>query len=167
MNVSRLIARALLAVVIVAAPVAAQKHPDFTGTWVEDVAQRKVVPADPPVVKSPVQMEDPPQVITQSAQTITIAQTFMGDTTRITYDLDGRENKTRQGAQVRTTRTRWDGNRLITEGTNFQTTSAGEESWQRREVRWLTPKGEMALEVTQIDEDGKSRAVLQVFRKRN
>lgn len=164
MTRSMLAVRVLLALAV-AAPVAAQKRPDFSGTWVEDVSQRKISPAErsPATSKGAMAMEDPPQVITQTVDSITVAQTFMGQTSRITHTLNGRENKNRQGAQVHTTRTRWEGNKLVTEGTNHQVTSAGEESWKRREVRSLTPRGEMVVETTQVDEDGKSRAVTQVF----
>ena len=158
------LAVALLLFTFAALP-AAQKRPDFTGTWVEDASRRMIVPVEKTTSKGALEMEEPPQVITQTAERITIAVTFMGNTTRIVHDFDGRENKNRQGAQIHTTRTRWDGDKLVTEGTNFQTTSAGEESWKRREVRWMTAKGEMGLEVTQIDEDGKSRTVTQVFRR--
>ena len=53
----------------------------------------------------------------------------------------------------------------MTEGSIYQVTSQGEESWRLKEVRWLTAKGELAIEVTQVDEDGKAGTVLRVFRK--
>ena len=164
----RLAVTSLLALLVLTDFVAAQKRPDFTGTWVEDAAQRKVSPPDPAVanVKGALAMQDPPEVITQTAERITVAQTFMGQTNRITYELDGRENKNRRGAQILTTRTRWDGNRLVTEGTIHQVTSAGEESWKLREVRSMSAKGEMVLDVTHVDEDRKSRTVTQVLKKR-
>ena len=164
----RIAALALLALAVVPAPAAAQKRPDFSGTWVEDESQRKS-PYDKPSTTSGVRAiggPPPPLTITQSAQRLTIERTRGEQTTRFVHDFDGRENKNHTGAQIHTTRTRWDGDRLVTEGSIFQVTSQGEESWKLKEVRWLTGKGELVIEVTQVDEDGKAGTVLRVFKKR-
>ena len=148
---------------------AVQKHPDLSGTWVEDESQRKSPydkpSANPGGVKA---MTGPPAplTITQTAERLTIERTRGEQATRFVHDFDGRENKNVTGAQLHTTRSRWEGARLITEGTIFQVTSQGEDSWKLKEVRWLTPKGELAVEVTQVDEDGKSGTVLRVFKRR-
>lgn len=148
---------------------ATQKHPDFSGTWVEDESQRKS-PYDKPsgttgggkVIAGP----PLPVTITQTAERLTIDRTWREQTTRFVHDFDGRENKNATGAQIHTTRSRWEGARLITEGTIFQVTSQGEDSWKLKEARWLTPRGELAVEVTQVDEDGKAGTVLRIFKKR-
>lgn len=145
----------------------AQKHPDFSGTWVEDESQRKS-PYDKPsggnggakvLAGTP-----PPLTISQTPERLTIERTRGEQTTRFVHDFDGRENKNVTGAQIHTTRSRWEGTRLITEGTIFQVTSQGEDSWKVREARWLTPRGELAVEVTQVDEDGKSGTVLRIYK---
>ena len=164
----RIVALGLLTLAVVPTPAAAQKHPNFSGTWVEDESQRKS-PFDKPSANSGVKAiagPPPPLTVTQTAERLTIERTRGEQTTRFVHDFDGRENKNYTGAQVHTTRTRWEGNKLVTEGSIYQVTSQGEDSWKLKEVRWLTAKGELALEVTQVDEDGKSATVLRVFRKR-
>ena len=148
---------------------ATQKHPDFSGTWVEDESQRKS-PYDKPSGTSggvkAIAGPPPPLTIIQTGERLTVERIRGEQSTRFVHDFDGRENKNATGAQIHTTRSRWEGARLITEGTIFQVTSQGEDSWKLKEVRWLTPKGELAVEVTQVDEDGKSGTVLRVFKKR-
>ena len=147
---------------------AAQKRPDFSGTWVEDESQRKS-PYDKPSADSgakAVGLPPVPLTYTQTAERLTIERTRADMTTRFVHDFDGRENRNTTGAQIHTTRTRWDGNKLVTEGTVFQVTTAGEESWTIKEVRWLTPKGELAVELTQDVENGKPSTVLRIYKKR-
>jgi hypothetical protein len=162
---------ALLTLAVVgasASPVVAQKRPDFTGTWEEDASQRKspydnAAPSGGPgAIARPME----PLKLTQTAERLTVERTFRDLVTRMVYHFDGREDVNRTGAQIHTTRSRWEGGKLITEGTIFQVTSDGETSWTLREVWWLTPKGEMALEVTRVDEDGRAGTVLRVFRKK-
>jgi hypothetical protein len=157
---------ALFALAFSVAPAAAQKRPDFTGTWIEDPAQRKM-PAEERQSPGGAALAGgmPPLKITQTADRLTIEERFMSQVTQFVYDFDGRENKNRTGAQIHTTRSRWDGAKFVIEGTIFQVTSQGEDSWKLREVRWMTPKGEMAVERTQVDEDGKARTVTLVFKK--
>ena len=165
---TKTVALALLAFMFLAGPVAAQKHPDFSGTWVEDESQRKS-PYENVAGSSGVKAisgPPPPLTITQTPERLTIERTRFDQTTRFVHDFDGRENKNHTGAQIHTTRTRWEGTRLVTEGSIYQVTSQGEDSWKVREVRWLTPKGEMAVEVTQVDEDNQTGTVLRVFKKR-
>jgi hypothetical protein len=157
---------AVVALTLSAVPGATQKRPDFTGTWVEDPKQRQL-PAEERASSggAPLSGEMPPLKIIQTADRLTIEERFRDQVTRFVYDFDGRENKNRTGAQIHTTRSRWDGSRFIVAGSIFQVTSQGEDSWKLREVRWLTPKGEMVVDRTQVDEDGKPRTVTLVFRK--
>ncbi len=162
----RVLLLALLALAFSASPALAQQRPDFTGTWTEDPSQRKLpVEERAPSGGGAIAGEMPPLKITQTADRLTIEERFMSQVTQFVYDFDGRENKNRTGAQIHTTRSRWDGAKFVIEGTIFQVTSQGEESWKLRDVRWMTPKGEMAVERTQVDEDGKKRRVSLVFRK--
>lgn len=145
----------------------AQAKPDLSGTWVEDVSQRKspYTAATPGGGAMAVPAQDVPIVITQTAESIAIERNFR-EHVRHVHHFDGREDKNRNGAQVHTTRTRWDGGKLVTEGTTFQSTSAGETYWKLKEVRWLTQKGELALETTRIDENGDASTVLRVYRRK-
>ena len=145
----------------------AQKHPDFSGTWVEDESQRKS-PYDKPSENSGVKaVAGPPAplTITQTPERLTIERTPGPQTTRFGHDFDGRENKNYTGALTYTTRSRWDGARLVTEGSVFEVTTAGERSWKVKEVRWLTAKGELASEVTNVDEDDKASVVLRIYKR--
>ena len=153
-------------VVLIAGVSSAQGRPDFSGTWLEDESRRK----SPYTAASgggarAISAKDVPTVITQSADSITIERNFM-EHVRHVHHFDEREDKNRNGAQVHTTRTRWEGARLVTEGITFQSTSQGETYWKVREVRALTPKGELAVETTRIDENGEARTVYQVYRRR-
>ena len=167
MRSSTALVTAFLLFTCAAGPAAAQKRPDFSGTWVEDESQRKS-PYDkaPAAGMKTVSGPPPDSVITQTPEQITVQRTFMSQTIRMTYDLSGKENVNRTGAQTHTTRTRWDGNRIVTEGSIYQITNQGETTWKLKEVRWMNPRGEMVLETTQVDEDGKSGTVVRVFRRK-
>ena len=148
------------------ASLAAQQRPDFSGRWVEDESQRK----SPYAAASSggaraLSSSGVETVITQTPDQLIIERDFI-ERVRHVHHLDGREDRNRNGAQVHTTRTRWEGGRLVTEGATVQVTSHGETSWQVKEVRWLTPKGELALETTRIDEAGDTRTVYQVFQRK-
>ena len=143
-----------------------QKRPDFSGTWIEDEAQRKSPYAAPAAGGAKAVAGPPPDVIiTQTAGQITIDIKFMSGN-RYIYDLDGKQSVNRNGAMTATTKSRWEGARLITEGTKFQVTSQGEASWTFKEVRWLTPREEMAVDTTMTDEDGDAKTVHQVFKRK-
>lgn len=107
-----------------------------------------------------------PLKITQTPERLIVERTFRDQVTRMAYDFDGRENVNRTGAQIHTTRSRWEAGKFLTEGSIFQATTQGETSWKLREVRALTPRGEMVVEVTRVDEDGNSTTVTRVFRKK-
>ena len=152
-----------------ASTASAQKRPDFTGTWEEDAAQRKSPFDKPAPAGGSRALAGPsePLKLMQTPERLTVERTFRDQVTRMSYDFDGRENVNRTGAQIHTTRSRWDGGRFITEGSVFQATSQGETSWKLKEVRSMSPRGEMVVEVTQVDEDGKSNTVTRVFRKKS
>ena len=148
------------------AVLAGQGRPDFTGTWLEDEGQRKTPYA---TVSSgggsrAASGKDVPLVIAQAAESLAIERNFI-EHVRHVHHFDGREDKNRNGAQVHTTRTKWEGAKLVTEGITFQSTNQGETYWKLREVRWLTAKGELAVETTRTDEDGAVRTVHQVYRR--
>lgn len=144
----------------------AQARPDLSGTWIEDESQRKspyTSGAGAGGARA-VSGRDKPIVVTQTADSIAIERDWI-ERVRHVHHFDGREDKNRNGAQVHTTRTRWEGAKLITEGTTFQSTSHGESYWKVREVRWLSAKGELVVETTRTDEEGEGRTVHQVYRR--
>ena len=148
-------------------PAGAQAKPDFSGTWVEDETARKV---SPPASNSggAKSLALPPSdtVIRHTPAALTIERTFMSSTIRYVYALDGTESVNHNGANTQTTRSRWDGGKLITEGTSYSSTSQGEFTWRYREVRWLDAKRAMVVETTNTDEAGKTSMVTCVFRQK-
>ncbi len=142
------------------------QRPDLTGVWIEDATQRKTphVDAGSGGAKG-VSATHVPIVITQTSDTIAIERDFI-ERVKHVHHFDGREDTNRNGAQVHTTRTRWEGAKLVTEGTTFQSTSQGETYWKLKHVRWLTPKGELVVETTRIDEAGQVNTVVQVFKRK-
>jgi len=152
--------------VVAVVPALAQTHPDFSGTWVEDVALRKTTRVVAQGGGGSRALPPLDTVVRQSATELVTERTFMGHTVRHAYRLDGRESVNRNGAVTETTKTRWEGARLITEGSSFQVTSAGESSWEHKEVRWLEKSGAMVTEMTTKDEAGKVDVVTQTFRRK-
>jgi hypothetical protein len=85
---------------------------------------------------------------------------------RYVYQLDGKESVNHNGANTLTTKSAWDGQKLVTRGTSFSVTSAGESLWEFEEMRWLDKTGAMVTETTHKDEAGKVNVVTQVYRKK-
>jgi hypothetical protein len=148
--------------------VGAQKRPDFSGTWAEDESQRKSPYSEPvsgggaKVLAGP-----PPELsISQTPDTLTIQEVGTRGNRRVTYDLAGNEGINRWGAITETTKTRWEGETLVNEGTQYQITSHGETTWKVKTVRSLRPNGEMVLAETRVDEDGESRTLVRVYRRK-
>jgi hypothetical protein len=169
MFASLVITLAIVSAVPPPAPAPAlQKNPDFTGTWVEDEKQRKITP---PLQEAPKNMAvitgPPPQkIITQTAQMIRIDNPWQHGVVTYIYKLDGSESVNLNGANTQTTRSRWEGGKLITEGTSFSETSAGESTWKFKEVRWMNASGAMVSETSNIDEAGKLHHVVRVFTRK-
>ena len=69
-----------------------------------------------------------------------------------TYRLDGTESVNTQGTVTFRTVSTWDGSRLVTEGTQTVSTSAGDVTAAFREVRWITDEGVMVIETTRTPE---------------
>jgi hypothetical protein len=159
---------ALLALVLSAPSLAsAQGHPNFSGTWVEDESARKTTwPV--PDANAPKSRPLPPAdlVVTQTDATLTTERKFMQSAVRYVYKLDGSESVNRNGANTTTTKSTWNGQTLVTQGTSFSVTSAGESLWIVTETRWLDKSGAMVTETTHKDEDGKVNVVTQVYRKK-
>lgn len=147
----------------------AQAHPDFSGTWVEDESARKTTNPAPNSGRSGGKsMALPPMdlVVTQTAAALTSERKFMSQVIRYVYQLDGKESVNRNGANTLTTKSAWDGQKLVTDGTSFSVTSAGESLWIVKESRWLDKSGAMVTETSYKDEAGKVNVVTQVYRRK-
>ena len=144
-----------------------QAAPDFSGTWVEDASLRQTT-IKPPAGSGPRAMAAPASdlVVTQTPTTLTSERRFMTQVIRHTFKLDGKESVNLNGANTQTTRSHWDGKKLVTEGTSYSVTSQGEFTWIYREVHSLDANGRMVIEVTTTDEAGVKNVVTRVFNKK-
>jgi hypothetical protein len=162
------IARLALVTLVLLRPAStiAQSHPDFSGTWVEDESARKTTMAVPNQGGKAMTLPPRDTVVTQSAATLTTEQTFMSQVVRYVYRLDGKESVNHNGANTLTTKSGWEEKKLVTQGTSFSVTSAGESLWLVKETRWLDPSGAMVVDTSYKDEAGKTDTTTRVFRKK-
>jgi hypothetical protein len=159
--------RAIVLALVGATFLSAQVRPDFSGRWKEDETQR-ISPYTAPATGGAKAIGGPPPelVITHTPETLVIVEEGRFGPRRLTYALSGAEGVNKYGAVIETTRTKWDRNRLVTEGTAYQVTSQGESMWKIRIVRSLRAGGEMVVEDTRVDEDDQSRTLVRVYRKK-
>ena len=153
-------------VCLIGSAAAQPTRPNFAGTWVEDESLRKSTMTAP--TSGPQSRALPPSdtVVKQTAADLTTERSFMSNVIRHVYRLDGSESVNKNGANTMTTRSTWDGAKLVTTGTSFSATSAGEFLWQYKEVRWLEKSGAMVIETTTTDEAGKTNVVTRTFRRK-
>jgi len=156
----------LSAVLSFAAP-AAQTTPTFSGTWTEDVSLRQTTMKPPAGGAKSMIAPDTDLVVVQSAATLTTERKFMTQVIRYVYQLDGKESVNRNGANTQTTKSHWDGKKLVTEGTSYSVTSQGDSTWIYREVRSIDAKGRMVVETTTTDEAGVKNITVRVFTRKN
>ena len=158
---------AVLVVLAAAGPALAQPLPNFSGTWVEDESARKTTwPTQPSGASKAMTLPPADTVVSQTAATLTTERKFMSQVLRYVYQLDGKESVNHNGANTLTTKSTWEGQKLVTRGTSFSVTSAGESLWEFEEMRWLDKTGAMVTETTNKDEGGKVNVVMQVYRKK-
>lgn len=141
----------LVLVLLAVGHAVAQARPDFSGTWAEDETRRLNLLTGAPIPKPPGGAPVlPPSdtMITQTAESFTTERKAFSTVVRYVYQLDGRESRNFNGADTVITRSRWEGGKLITEGTRTSVTSQGENTWDFREVRYLDSKGTMVVETT-------------------
>jgi hypothetical protein len=104
-------------------------------------------------------------VIKQTETTLTIEREMGGQTATLTYKLDGTEsvNPGMRGGEVKS-KTRRDGDKLVTESSQTMNTPNGEMSIQSKEVRSMAADGTMLVEMTRTTPRGTQTSKL-VFRK--
>jgi len=145
-------------------PPVAPPPPDFSGTWVEDRTARK--PSSAPASGGSLALPESDTVIRQTPTSIAIETRPMSAVIRYVYALDGTESVNHNGANTLTTRTRWDGQVLVTEGTSFSVTSQGESTWTYRESRRLDRRVAMIVDLSYTDAAGKVTASTRTFVKK-
>jgi hypothetical protein len=123
----------------------APARPDFCGYWVWNSARTEAVTGTtPPQPQGVVEW-----TITQAADTITMVRPWpTGPEQRYVYKLDDTESENTISTTVYHTRSRWDGEKLIIEGTMVTIGDNSEVTGTMRQVMWLTASGALATETT-------------------
>jgi hypothetical protein len=160
-----------LAIVAWATLALAQARPDFSGTWMLDVAKsdlgsaRGGGPAGGGPSRAPSPVLDAKFVIKQTASELSIDQQVGGHSNVTTLKLDGSEsvNTGMRGGQLKS-KARWDGSRIVVESTQTMTTPNGERTLETKEVRSLAADGTMVVERTTQTPRG-TRTQKLVFKK--
>ena len=149
----------MLAVALGLSPFAfLQAKPDFSGSWKQ--VDLKITP---PPANTGGALPPGITVIRQTATTIAIEREAFGDPIVYTFALDGSESKNASGAMTMTTRTRWEGTRLVTEGTSVSVTSQGRSVWKIKEVRYFDARKVHTVERSFTGADGAATTSRQVL----
>jgi hypothetical protein len=162
-----------------AALAAAQTPPNLAGTWVLDrdkTAARSAAPsgmraggpdgrAGAAAVGARGGPATPPEWrITQTAAALRAERALPNGTTQtLVYKLDGSESTNANGRATLTTRSRWEGGKLVTEGTQLIATEQGPVAGTLKEVRWLDKEGSMVVETTRAIDENPPSTITQVF----
>jgi len=142
-----------VALCLVGSPLAVAQtaKPSFAGVWTFVGTSAKPTGGGGTAAMTP-----EPMTIRQTATSIAIDKSAFGQVTTMTFTIGAQKDDTnRTGAQVWTTKTRWEGNALVTTGTIAQNTSAGFDEWTYTERRTLDARGHMIINTTHVDRDGK------------
>jgi hypothetical protein len=145
--------------------VLAQTRPDFSGTWQMDVTRTRAYnqqgarsggggtmsavgeraatagAADVTTVK-----------VSQTPTALTVERVAGQVWPRVEYRLDGAKSVSVNGSTTITMVSKWDGSRLVSEGTSTTEFSdgSGSASGTVKEVRWIEPDGVMVVESTRV-----------------
>ncbi|HXT28274.1 MAG TPA: hypothetical protein VN716_03315 [Vicinamibacterales bacterium] len=167
MRLRRLVVTAFTLLALVNQVAAQPALPDFSGTWVEDEAARKTTfPTTPGGGARAMTAAPSDTVVKQTPATVTIERSFMSIVVRHVYNLNGTDSVNHNGANTMTTKSAWEGQTLVTQGTSFSVTSAGESNWIVKERRSLDKTGPMIVEMTYKDDSGKVDTTTRVFRRK-
>lgn len=167
----RTVALTVVATVVLSMPLGGQSRPDMSGVWVQDPAksgrpaQSAATPSRATVGVRGVGA--PPELrITQTAGALTIERPVQGAMLKFVHTFDGQENVNVNGAATMRTKSRWDGSRLVTEGTSVVSPGSGEDIVTTvREVRSVSAGGELVVETTRT-RNGEVTTGTQVFVKK-
>ncbi|MCC7184604.1 MAG: hypothetical protein IT185_00080 [Acidobacteria bacterium] len=171
----------------------AQGRPDFSGTWELDLPRTQaenrarsgvasggggggmstMSPGGAPNAGAPAATV---VRITQTSASLTIDRVSGQIFAKTNYRLDGGEAVTVIDAMTRKQKSRWEGTKLVSEGTGETVLSDGSGSVKStfKEVRWLDKDGTMVVESTravqpppgmQLGNGGAPRTTVQYFKK--
>jgi hypothetical protein len=137
--------------------------PDFTGTWKINMIKSDAAPQG----RGGQQMDLSKMVvaITQTAELITLVQSGTGQELTTSYYLDGREstNAARRGEMK--SKSKWDGDKLVTEGSATLEGPNGQMTLTMKEVRTLSGDGKTMTVTTTTDTPMGQRTRKTVFDK--
>jgi hypothetical protein len=156
-----------MSVAVLAASVAlvAQKRPNFSGTWTLDPDRSQMGGGRGPG-GWPGGMGGPMSItIKQTDAELVISRDAGGRTSTQTFKLDGSEtvHPGMRGGEVKS-KSRWEGDKIVTESTQSMSTPNGEVTFQSKEVRSIAEDGSMVVENTRTTPRGTQTAKL-VFKK--
>jgi hypothetical protein len=162
------------------AAMAAQARPDFSGTWVFDPKASEAASGGARAgggtfamsgsgggravlsggAGAPVEYH-----ITQSDASLTMERMLGQTMQKFVHTFDGAENGNVNGRTTLRSRSRWDGSRLVTEGTQTVSTDSGDVTTKVREVRSLETDGTLVVETTWTTERG-TNTTKQVYTRK-
>ncbi|HET9372651.1 MAG TPA: hypothetical protein VFO19_20450 [Vicinamibacterales bacterium] len=106
-------------------------------------------------------------VVTQTATALTMERRFPGvESQTTTYKLDGSESINTTGRATLKTKSRWEGAKLVTEGTQVVKTEQAEIKGTIKETRWLEKDGTMVVETVRQIDGGAASTITQTFKKK-
>lgn len=167
-------------VLAAAAAMAAQARPDLSGTWVFDPKASEAAAGGGGASGGTFAMSGsgggravlsggggaPVEYrITQSDASLTLERMLGQVTQKFVHTFDNAENVNVNGRTTLRSRSRWDGSRLVTEGTQTVSTDSGDVTAKVREVRSLEPGGTLIVETTRTTERG-TNATKQVYTRK-
>lgn len=166
----------LASVCLLTWPVAGHVQTSFAGAWRSDGTRTAGPAVDGSAVSARGNLLDASPAtafrnveerVTQSVQTLTIERRSSGGRQKFVYRLDGAESVNVNGASKRTTRSRWNGDTLVTEGTEALSSTRGALSNAFREARSIGNDGAMVVETTrEFEGGGRTVSVLAFVKKK-
>jgi hypothetical protein len=123
----------------------AQARADFSGTWTFDRA-RSAEPWNGRIVISPI-LGDQCDA-TQDAASLKLAITVGGQKVTAVYTFDGESRNLSPGDIPVTSRTSWDGVRLVIVSTSAATVKGQDVTIETRRVMWMDGAGHLIIERT-------------------
>ena len=157
---------------MLAAPAAEQSRPDFAGSWTHDLERSRAATLAARAVgasatgsgggsvafsgrsRAPVVLN-----VTQRDGTLTIERVAGDRRTSTVYKLDGSESVNTSGDLTTRMKSRWEGNTLVSEGTQVATVNGQQRSVAIKEVRSIEPDGVLKVETILQLPTGASRSV--------
>jgi hypothetical protein len=137
--------------------------PDFSGTWKINMIKSDAAPQGRGGQQ--MDMSNLMLTVTQTAEALTIVQTGMGQERTTTYYLDGRESTNRAGRGDMKSTSKWDGAKLLTEGSSTFEGPNGQVTMTMKDVRELSADGKTMTVTTTTDSPMGQRTRKTVFDK--